>query len=227
MEERKEEKPKYPEQTLVFVERRHEYDDVYTYVFKTEEKVKYTAGQYGHVRVSGMPEGVRSVREFSFASAPHDALVEFGVDCRSGSEYQKCLLALTSGETVRLFKIKNHMTWPTSSPDAVMIAGGVGITPFRSMLRDKAQKKISLHTSVIHVSGSGYLYGEEVAMSADEYIQTKRERLPESVSLVSDTHPTAHYYVAGSPLFVERTLELLSEKGISAESDSFKGLEEI
>lgn len=222
-----EEKPKYPEQKLVFVERRHEYSDVYTYVFSSEEPIIYTAGQYGHIRVSGIPEGVRAVREFSFASAPQDALIEFGVDCRSGSEYQKCLRALQPGDTVQLFKIKNHMTWPPMVREAVMIAGGVGITPFRSMLRDKDQKKIPLHVSVVHVSGGGYLYADEIAMFADEYIQTKRERLPESIGLVSDTHPTAHYYVAGSPLFVERTLELLSHKGITAESDSFKGLEEI
>lgn len=222
-----EEKPQYPEHTLTFIERRHEHGDVYTYVFSPVEPVAYSAGQYGHIRVSGMPEGVRAVREYSFASAPHDAQIEFGIDCRSGSDYQKCLQALKLGDTVQLFKIKNHMTWPPAASETVMIAGGVGITPFRSMLRDKAQKKIPLYTSVIHVSGSGYVYADEIAMIADEYIQTKRERLSESIGLVADTHPAAHYYVAGSPLFVERAMELLSEKGISAESDSFKGLEDI
>lgn len=223
-----EEKSQYPEQTLHFVERRHEYGDVYTYAFSSGKPVTYTAGQYGHIRVSGMPEGVRAVREFSFASAPHDALIEFGVDCRSGSDYQKCLQALKVGDSVTLFKIKNHMTWPPlQKKEVVMIAGGVGITPFRSMLRDKTEKKMPLYISVIHASGSGYLYGEELSTLADEYMQTKRDRLSQSIAFVSDTHPSAHYYVAGSPMFVEHALQLLSEKGISAETDSFKGLEDV
>lgn len=223
-----EDKPTYTEQTLSFVKREHVYDEVYTYAFSTDETVSYTAGQYGHIRVSGMPDGVRAVREFSFASAPHDALIEFGVDCRSGSDYQKCLQALKVGDSVTLFKIKNHMTWPPlQKKEVVMIAGGVGITPFRSMLRDKTEKKMPLYISVIHASGSGYLYGEELSTLADEYMQTKRDRLSQSIAFVSDTHPSAHYYVAGSPMFVEHALQLLSEKGISAETDSFKGLEDV
>lgn len=248
MEEETEEKPKYVEQKISFVERHHEYGEVYTYVFKPKEPVFYTAGQYCHMRVSGMPEGVRAVREYSFATAPHEPYIEFGIDFRSKSDYQKRLQTLQVGDTVGLFKIKNHMTWPPRFPssysalgnpsgvvrelppsekESVMIAGGVGITPFRSMLRDKTYKKMPLYTSVIHVSSGGYLYADEIALCADEYIQTKRERLSESIALVSDTHPSAHYYVAGSPAFVETTLALLSEKGISAESDSFKGLQEI
>lgn len=222
-----EEKPKYPEQVLQFVGRRHEYDDVYTYTFSSEDLVLYTPGQYGHIRVSGMPEGVRAVREFSFASAPHDTYIEFGVDCRSGSDYQKCLQTLNLGDTVTLFKIKNHMTWPPQASESVMIAGGVGITPFRSMLRDKATKGLPVQTTLIHVSGSGYLYEHEVRSLSDTYIQTDRQHLVKVLKDVVETRPRAHYYVAGSPLFVEFVLAALSEKGIVAESDSFKGLNEV
>jgi NAD(P)H-flavin reductase len=84
-----EDKPTYTEQTLSFVKREHVYDEVYTYAFSTDETVSYTAGQYGHIRVSGMPDGVRAVREFSFASAPHDALIEFEIDYKARQHHRE------------------------------------------------------------------------------------------------------------------------------------------
>ncbi|MBX9765119.1 FAD-dependent oxidoreductase [Patescibacteria group bacterium] len=242
-----EEKPIFPEHKIFFLGRRHEYADVYTYVFRPEEPILYTAGQYCHLRVSGMPEGVRAVREYSFATAPHEAHIEFGIDFRSGSDYQKRLQALQVGDPVTLFKIKNHITWPPRFPslsstlgnpsgvvheppppkekEAVMIAGGVGITPFRSMLRDKREKNIALRTTVIHVGTHGFLYENEIKELADDYIQMNREDFNDS--LASLARPGAHHYVAGSPAFVSHALDVLSARGVTAESDPFKGLEEI
>jgi ferredoxin-NADP reductase len=221
------EKVAYVEQKILFVERRHEYDEVYTYIFRSEEPITYTAGQYCHIRLSGMPEGVRAVREYSFATAPHDPLIEFGIDFRSGSDYQKRLQTLKAGDVVSLFKIKNHMTWPPQEREVIMIAGGVGVTPFRSMLRDRKEKKMPLQSTVIHASGSDFLYADEIHSLADEYLQTNRQEFIQSVLDAADSKKDAHYYVAGSPAFVESALAALSRKGISAESDPFKGLNEI
>ena len=49
----------------------------------------------------------------------------------------------------------------------------------------------------------------------------------ETLEKVITEHPHAHYYIAGSPAFVNSVNTILQEKGIaSIESDEFKGLKE-
>lgn len=216
----------YPETQIKFIERIRESENVYTYVFSPQEPILYTAGQYAHVRVTGMPEGVRSVREFSFLSAPHEKEIRFGIDIRSGSDYQKHLESLKPDDTVSLFKIKNHMTWPPSSEEAVMIAGGIGVTPFVSMLADRKERNVSVRTTLLHVARAGFAYEKEACALADEYVQLG-EHFTETLLETADKLPKAHYYTAGSPRFVDAVNALLSSKGITSESDPFKGLLDI
>ncbi|CAN5747423.1 FAD-dependent oxidoreductase [soil metagenome] len=210
---------------LTFVEARHEYADVYTYIFKPANPVPFTAGEYGHVRLSNLPEGAKTVHELSFASAPHEAEIWFGVDGKSKSEYQKGLQALTPGDEIKLFKIKSHMTWPAPTPDVVMIAGGVGITPFRSMVLDAVHKKMPVTTTVVHVARGSFLYADEMLSHANTYLPIARESLADTLKNVCATHSEAHYYLAGSADFVMHVVGILSEGGIeNIESDEFKGL---
>ncbi len=216
-----------PEEKLTLIGRRHEYGEVYTYFFKSENPIPYVPGQYAHVRLFGMNPEDKAVREFSFASAPHEAEIWFGVDARSGSPYQKRLLEMSIGDTAGIFKIKSHMTWPPVQPEVVMIAGGVGVTPFRSMLQDLRNKGEAHTTILIHASSEEYLYREELVELASEYIPTDRESNVAVVSGIAGALPFAHYYVAGSPDFVAMVQELLLTFGVThIEMDAFKGLHE-
>ena len=214
-------------ETLTLVHRTHEYDETYTYCFRPERSFAFTAGQYAHIRVPNVPEGEKAVRELSFASAPQDELLQFGIDARSGSGYQQALKALEPGDTVQLFKIRGHMTWPPPVADAVMIAGGVGVTPFRSMLRDAAQQQRVTSTTLIHVARSTHLYGDELAQLASAYYAIARARLQEVLDAATKSHPDAHYYLAGSSTFVVEVADMLAKRKIDTiERDVFTGLEE-
>ena len=70
-------------ETLTLIEQREEYKDVFTYIFHPMNPVPFTAGEYGHIRIPTIPEGIHSAREFSFASAPHDRELWFGIEGRS------------------------------------------------------------------------------------------------------------------------------------------------
>ncbi len=216
--------PIYTE-TLEFVERRPEYEGVATYIFHPRQPVPYVAGQYAHMRLLHMPPEIRRVREFSFASAPEDPDIWFGIDERSGSDYQKALRSLKVGDTVELFKIKSHLTWPPPASHIVMIAGGVGVTPFRAMLRDIQQKNLTVTTTLIHAAHDAYLYGHEMKELAGEYVPVTREDLMATLSRVANNHHDAHYYIAGSAPFADVVTTELGTKGIArVESDVFKGL---
>ncbi len=211
--------------TLTFLRKKHEYADVYSYFFESHEPVTFIAGMYAHVRLLSLPETTRRVRELSFASAPHDSEIQFGIDGHSGSDYQQTLKALVPGDTIEVFKIKSHMTWPSPSSHVVMIAGGIGITPFRSMLRDRVEKTLPITSTVLHVARESFLYKDELQELTSEYRTTGREGLKSEIDTIATAHPDAHYYVAGSPGFVETVANEIMGKGIATiETDAFKGL---
>lgn len=217
----------FKENKISLVERRYEYVSVYTYIWKSRESVSFTAGQYVHVRLPNMPEGVKSVREFSFASAPDDSEIWFGVDQHSESPYQKRLQELVVGDTATLFKIKGHLSWPPQrdATDVVMIAGGVGVTPFRSILRDSQSKSLNVPTTLLHISSQHYLYEEDFRTLPVEYIKGVRADLLTELTKIAKQKPNALYQLAGSPMFVQTTATHLRAKGITnIESDEFKGL---
>ncbi len=218
--------PPYPDlTTLTFLKKQHEYAQVYSYYFESPESVVFTAGSYAHVRLLSLPETVRRVRELSFASSPQDDQILFGIDGSSGSDYQRALQSLESGDSIEIFKIKSHMTWPISAPHVVMIAGGVGITPFRSMLRDTIQKNSPITTTVLHVGRDSFLYRDELSELASEYKTTNRDDFSRELDSIVSTYPDAHYYVAGSLGFVGAVIEKLTQRGVvSIETDEFKGL---
>lgn len=210
---------------ITLVERREEYKDTYTYIFHPAHPVAFEAGQYAHVRIPWIPEGIRRVHELSFASPPTDSDIWFGIDSRSGSEYQKALLSLKPGDAIQLFKIRGHMTWPAPVADVVMIAGGVGVTPFRSMLLDAREQNSSIRTTLVQVASGEFLYANELKDFAGEHLTIRRPQLLETLEKITSEHPDAHYYIAGSADFVNAVTSELTGKGITRiESDEFKGL---
>lgn len=216
----------WSEENLTLLERRHAHSSIDTYIFKSENPIIFEAGEYAHLRISGLPADKKSVREFSFASAPHDSEIWFGIDSRSNSPYQQALQRLQPGDTVSLFKIKGHMHWPpTAVSDVVMIAGGVGVTPFRSQLRDFVERSIPISPTLIQVASGDFLYGEEFREMPIDYAPIRRGELSDRILRVGQEHPQAMYYIAGSSLFVHTVTEMLSALGIHrVESDEFKGL---
>jgi ferredoxin-NADP reductase len=218
-------KPEVHIEQLTLQERRHEYDDVYTYIFSAEHPIEFVAGQYTHIRLPNLPEGTKRARELSFASAPSDPLLWFGIDSRSESAYQQALLALKIGDVVEQFKTKGHMTWPPPTSDVVMIAGGVGVTPFRSMLLDARDKNLSVATTLVQVASAEYMYADELKSLVQEHVTIHRGDLADTLARVTSEHSGAHYYLAGSSTFVQAVAATLSSKGITRiESDEFKGL---
>jgi ferredoxin-NADP reductase len=214
------------QETLTFLRRHDEDESVSTYFFTPMHPVPFVAGYYTHLRLLNMPAGRGSVRELSFASAPGEPEVRFGVDGRSGSDFQKALKALVRGDTVEIFKMRGHMTWPPPVDDVVMIAGGVGVTPFRSMLVDARARGLAIRTTLVQVSSDSFLYADELRRLAHEHLTIGRSLIADTLTHLVAERPGAHYYLAGSSGFVTTIAQELSKKGITRiESDEFKGLE--
>ncbi|GAB1386282.1 hypothetical protein MASR1M59_14300 [Melaminivora sp.] len=96
----------------------------------------FRPGQALDIILPGGPEGDDGRHAFSIVSAPHENELVFATRMRD-SAYKRALAALAPGAALQLDGPFGSLTLhKTIERPAVLIAGGIGITPFMSMLRD-------------------------------------------------------------------------------------------
>jgi glycine betaine catabolism B len=109
----------------------------YDYVFRSNRKVAFEAGQYmdwtAHVRA---PDNRGNRRAFTLASAPGNDLVRLGVKFYPhGSAFKQSMLAMKPGDVVYASHVAGDFTLPNDETQKLaFLAGGIGVTPFRSMV---------------------------------------------------------------------------------------------
>jgi ferredoxin-NADP reductase len=89
------------------------------------------------------PEANSKQRIFSLVSAPFEAELAVATRMREGSAFKSALKSLRPGSKLELKGPRGVMTLHEDrSRAAVFIAGGIGITPFMSMLRQAAHDRL-------------------------------------------------------------------------------------
>ncbi|MDB5167100.1 MAG: hypothetical protein JWN26_245 [Candidatus Saccharibacteria bacterium] len=117
---------------------------VYSIVFKPVNPIRFKAGQYIELTLPHEHPDDRGIRRtFSIASRPGDQYIKLGlVTAIPSSTFKTALLALSPGTIVRATEVGGSFVLPDNIDEPiVMIAGGIGITPFRSMIDDLIAKQ--------------------------------------------------------------------------------------
>ena len=110
----------------------------YDFVFGSDRPLSFAPGQYLEFAL-GLPHGDSrgNRRYFTIASAPTEDSVRLGVKFNANpSAFKKALAAMKPGDTIFASGRAGDFVLP-ADPDAKLafLAGGIGITPFRSMFR--------------------------------------------------------------------------------------------
>lgn len=176
-------------------------------------------------------------RTFSFASAPTEPDLRI-LFRRGRTLFKRRLEEAEAGETILITQYGTNGFRLDRDRPAVFIAGGVGIAPFRSMIKDVIDHADNIPITVIHVTRTrdAPFRTELLAWSADhaqldihhiETITTGRltaARLGRLISAPIRTDPT--FYVAGPPGMVAAAAQLLARLGVDdnvIKTDSFAG----
>lgn len=120
---------------------------IYDFVFAADAGMKFRAGQYLEwTREHDKSDNRGNRRYFTIASSPTEQEIIMGVKFYDPvSSYKKSLLAMQPGEKVLAGQLAGDFTLPKNIKEkSVFIAGGIGITPFRSMIKyllDKNEKR--------------------------------------------------------------------------------------
>ncbi len=119
----------------------------YDFSFKTPEKLRFQPGQYvewtlGHAHPDN--RGIR--RYFTVASSPTEATLHLGIKVfPNGSTFKQALMAMKPGDDMIVGQVSGEFLLPSDTKKKlVLIADGIGVTPFRSQIQyliDSGEKR--------------------------------------------------------------------------------------
>jgi ferredoxin-NADP reductase/Na+-translocating ferredoxin:NAD+ oxidoreductase RnfD subunit len=118
---------------------------VSNYVFQPDRRFNFMPGQYMEWTLAGVPYDSRGNRRtFTIASSPTENTVQVGLKFyEPASTYKAAFERLQPGDIVYASQLAGNFTIDQNKHEKrAFIAGGIGITPFRSMVQYIADKNI-------------------------------------------------------------------------------------
>jgi ferredoxin-NADP reductase len=181
------------------------------------------------------PDPRGHVRPFSLASAPGATRLSIASRIRE-SPFKRDLLEAPLGTGLYVSPAWGDFVLPADEKDVVLLAGGIGVTPFRAMIQDAVARSAKVELSLIHSARK-----PEEAPFYDEFrrwaathphlaylpVMTRaeesavpflgeRRRLDADLlgELLDENRDQALYMIAGPPRFVTGMVEALTRLGV-------------
>jgi ferredoxin-NADP reductase len=224
-------------------------DDIYDFVFTPDRKFNFIAGQYmewtyGHPNTDD--RGNR--RYFTLANSPTESDIRLGVKFyrqsrpssayQNSSSYKMAMLNMKVGEKITAGNLMGDFILPKDmTKKLVFVAGGIGVTPFRSILKymiDTKEKRdiVLLYTDKTQ---NKFVYRDifEAAMAAFGlkvlYVATEESGHADGnyiMTYITD-YLTRTFYVSGSNRMVKGFEDILKSINVPKNqvvTDFFPGL---
>ena len=220
--------------TLQFKEKIQENDNTYSFIFTAPKLPRWETGQHAIFTLPGARVEEKTWRPFSVASAPNEGAIRIGtIIPPEPSSFKQKLMELQSGDKVRMFGTYGELCLKPSMEKVVAVAGGIGITPFRSIICDMAGKGNNIDFHLIYSAKAEHVYKAELENWKRKlpnlkitYTATPDEVKAELLKEVANDNETTHYLLSGAPGMIEALRGNLREQEVKATriiNDPFKG----
>jgi glycine betaine catabolism B len=217
-------------------------DNIKTFWFRPERPVRYIAGQFTELYLPHEADDRGIRRWFTLSSSPSEDMVSITTKFAAGegSTFKRQLAALNPGAALKLADPMGDFVLPKdASIPLVFVAGGMGITPVRSMVKwllDTGEKR-NIHL-IYAVSEPEELAFEPLfkeyplvftPIIKHPYVSYKGETgsiSSDRILQLAGKDPQAIIYLSGPEIMVETFFKELPAKGIPAErlvTDYFPG----
>lgn len=198
----------------------------------------FTAGQYVELQLLSPPftDALGAMRAMSIASAPSDDDLMLLMRIRD-SAFKRSITTLAAGAPLLLDGPVDDLTFDMrSGAPVVLIAGGVGIAPFRGVLREAAFEKRTFEGAVFYSNrrpedapfldelsslsaAIGLQFVPTMTRMADAKLPWAGETERLGAAMIHrhvDPSRRPRYYVSGSTLFVSGLCYELEKSGVPA-----------
>lgn len=227
-------------------ERRLIAEDTLEFVLQRPDAFDFQAGQNVNLKLSDLPfEDKRHGRRMlTIASPPRDPDLVFATRL-TGSGFKRTLHEGPLQE-IELFGPRGQLVRDADKP-AVFIAGGIGITPFKSMVLDAIDRSLAQRTTLLYSNkrpanaayhqmfvelennnSQRFVYAPTMTgLQEGDNWQGEKRRI--DAGFVHDHVPDFNnvaFYVCGPPKMVDAIVEMLKNENVTQErilSESFWG----
>jgi len=213
---------------LKLIEKKPEVLDVTSFIFEPSEPLAWKAGQYLHYVLHHRPTDDRgSDRFFTNSAAPFENHIKITtrITTEKGSSFKATLAALEIGKKIEITDVKGdgHFTLDDPTQESVFIAGGIGITPFRAILKQLEHDHQPLNITLLYSNrDQNIVFKDELEAMAKNNPTFKINYIfsPEHIDeakireLVSDLQKPV-FYISGPEPMVDALGETLKKMGIA------------
>lgn len=214
--------PIFKQHNLVLVEKKQEVNDIFTFIFEPKDKIYFKSGQHGIFFIRDV-KIKKASRAFSIASTPDEGniMISMRISERP-SEFKQVLSDMKPGESI-IMRGPIGSFYFTSKRPVLLIAGGIGITPYRALIKDSIKNQDGVHRSIklLYADTNGdFVYKEELdEMHQDNFVEVeyidKREQLMDEIKGYASKHKDdALYFISGTPSMVKSIKETLRKMNI-------------
>ena len=224
--------------------------DIVDFSFKPSQKLAFAPGQYMEFTLAHpKPDSRGNRRFFTLASSPTEENLHLGVRFyANGSSFKTALYRMDNRTKIIAAQVAGDFTLPPDPRQKlVFIAGGIGITPFRSMLKylldTQQQRDIVLfyaNRTADEIAYKDVLSEAQTKLATRIYYTlTNTEAIPRNwpgfagrineqmIRQMVPDYQERMYYLSGPPELVnayEHTMKAMGIKNSQIKTDFFSGL---
>jgi ferredoxin-NADP reductase/Na+-translocating ferredoxin:NAD+ oxidoreductase RnfD subunit len=211
------------------------------FVFKPERPFTYQPGQYMELTLQHPHTDSRGARRyFTLSSSPTEQDLRLGVKFyQPGSSYKRALLDVTADTPIIAGQLGGDFVLPKDATKRlVFIAGGIGVTPFRSMIKYLLDKDERRDITLLYTAKTDddHIYRDVFDTAAAKlginviYVTTsdksKRTRVAELITQHVPDFRDCTFYISGPHAMVtdaEHALETMGVNFTRIKKDFFSG----
>ncbi len=210
-------------------------DHIYSFYFapvSPATKLNYVAGQFIELRVPHDDRDNRGDRRwFTLSSAPTEDLYAITTKfaAKDGSSFKDALRRLKPGTEVDMAAPIGDFVLPKDpSIPLVFVAGGIGVTPFRSMIAYTQASAEKRDITLLYAANSQaeIAFKPIVQKLGDNFKAVVGERLTADTVLAASKPDESYIYLSGPEPMVQALQQALKEAGVNkqnVQTDFFPG----
>lgn len=196
--------------------------------------LKWVAGQHdAFVLEQAGADKSANKRWFTIASAPSEGHVRIATRI-SDSAFKQALSHLRIGDTIDALDVSGKFIWEDeSATPVVLVAGGIGITPYRSILLERHARGMKLNATLLYFNRDNAIaFRDELDRLAAQHPEFHVHYLvgePITAEKISALAPPAEgstVYLSGHKAMVDSIGDALKARGIGVKQDWFPGYDE-